>query len=64
MNMNLLKAKMAEKGKTQKNVAAAIGISENSLSRKIKGIREFRLSEMIKLCDYLCIDDPGPIFFN
>jgi len=64
VNSNLLKAKMTENGETQKSVAAAIGISENSLSRKIKGIREFRLSEVIKLCDYLRIDDPGPIFFN
>lgn len=64
MNANLLRAKMAEKGETQKSVAKAMGISEVSLSRKIKGIREFRLSEVLSLCDLLCIDNPKPIFFD
>ena len=64
MNINLLKAKIAEKGETQKSVAAAIGISENSLSRKINGTREFRLSEVLRLCDFLNIDNPCSIFFT
>ena len=64
VNANLLKAKIIESGETQKSVAKAIGISENSLSRKIKGKREFRLSEVLKLCDFLNIDNPCPIFFT
>lgn len=64
MNTNLLKAKIAEKGETQKSVAKAIGISENSLSRKLNGIREFRLSEVLSLCGFLDIDNPKDIFFT
>lgn len=64
MQGNLLKAKITEMGETQKSVAKAIGISENSLSRKINGVREFRLSEMYKLCEYLKIENPKNIFFT
>lgn len=64
MNANLLKAKITEKGETQKSVAKAIGISENSLSRKINGVREFRLSEIFNLCDFLDIENPKDIFFT
>ena len=60
----MLKAKIVEKGESQKSVAMAIGISENSLSRKIAGKREFRLSEVLKLCDFLKIDNPIDIFFT
>lgn len=64
MNANLLKGKIRERGETQETVAKAIGISPNSLSRKIAGKREFRLSEIIKLCDYLQLEDPECIFFD
>ena len=64
MNTNLLKAKIAEKGETQKSVAKAIGISENSLSRKMNGLREFRLCEVFNLCTVLDIDNPRDIFFT
>lgn len=59
----LLKAKITEMGETQKSVAEAIGISENSLSRKINGSREFRLSEVFNLCNFLRIENPKDIFF-
>lgn len=62
MDANLLRAQMAKKGKTQSQVAKAIGISENSMSRKLLGKREFRLSEVQKLCCYLDILDPKEIF--
>ena len=55
---------MAKKGKTQAEVARAIGISGNSMSRKLLGKREFRLSEVCKLCDYLDIQNPREIFFS
>ncbi len=62
MDANLLRAQMVKKGKTQSQVAKAIGISENSMSRKLLGKREFRLSEVQKLCSYLDILDPKEIF--
>ena len=64
MNANLLRSEMAKKGKTQAEVAQAIGMSGNSMSRKLLGKREFRLSEVCKLCDYLDIQNPREIFFS
>ncbi len=54
---------MAEKQITQGALAAEIGISENSLSRKMLGKREFRLSEVISICEVLDIDNSTDIFF-
>lgn len=64
MNVNLLKGKMAEKQFTQGLLAEKIGISENSLSRKMLGKREFRLSEMVEICKVLGIENPKEIFFD
>lgn len=63
MNTNLLRGKMAEYGVTQSVLASIIGISENSLSRKMLGKREFRLSEVVKICNALKIENPKDIFF-
>ena len=38
-------------GKTQAELAKEIGMSENSLSWKRRGIREFKLSEVARLAD-------------
>ena len=62
MNANLLRAKIAEKGETQGRTAIAVGMSPNSLSRKLKGERDFTLGEVIAICEYLNISDPTPIF--
>lgn len=64
MNVNLLKGKMAEKQVTQGILASKIGISENSLSRKLLGKREFKLSEVIEICRFLEINNPKEIFFD
>lgn len=39
-------------------------MSSNSLSRKISGQREFRLQEIINICDVLKISDPVEIFLK
>lgn len=64
MNANLLKGKIVESGMTQSELAKAIGISENSLSRKIQGKRDFRLIEVVEICNVLNIGNPKEIFFN
>ncbi len=64
MNVNLLRGKIAESGMTQSELAKAIGISENSLSRKMQGKRDFRLVEVVEICDVLNIENPKEIFFN
>ena len=38
-------------GKTQAELAEEIGMSENTLSWKRRGIREFKLSEVARLAD-------------
>lgn len=64
MNANLFRAKMKEKGVTQSEVAQMIGISTNSLSRKILGKREFKLSEVKGLCQKLEISNVQEIFLD
>lgn len=64
MNANKLRAKIKEKGLTQEKVAKIIGISENSLSRKLNGKKDFRLGEVILLCQALQIDNVEEIFLQ
>lgn len=64
MNANLLKGKMAEKGVSQAELAKAIGISVNSMSRKMLGKREFQLSEAVAISKFLQLENPGEIFFG
>lgn len=64
MNANKIRAKIAERGMTQGEIAKIIGISANSLSRKLLGKRDFLLSEVIALCSVLELDNPQEIFFR
>ncbi len=64
MNKYLLKGKIAEKNLTQCHLASQIGISESSLNRGIQGKREFRLSEVMAICEILGIENPISIFFD
>jgi len=57
MKANLLRAKIKERCKTQSEIADEIGISPNSLSRKLNGKREFTASEICKLKKSLEIED-------
>ena len=62
MNANLLKAAMAGKGMNQAQLAKAIGISANSMSRKLNGKRDFSLSEVAAITEVLELTDPQRIF--
>lgn len=64
VNPNLLKGKMAEKGVNQTELARAIGISTNSMSRKLSGKREFQLSEAVAISKFLELTNPSEIFFD
>lgn len=64
LNANLLRGKMAEKQISQGELAKRIGMSENSLSRKLLGIRDFRLAEVVKIINELQIENPEKIFFT
>ena len=64
MNANKVRARIKEKGMTQGEVAKLMGISQNSLSRKLLGQREFSLSEVVSLCSILEFDDAKNIFLT
>ena len=64
MNANKIRARIKEKGMNQGEVAKLMGISQNSLSRKLLGQREFSLSEVVSLCNILEFDDAQNIFLT
>ena len=53
----LLLGKMAEAGYTRRSLAARIGITEYSLSKKISGKSDFNVREVIAICNVLHISD-------
>lgn len=62
INVNKLKAIFVENGKNQKDVAKMLGISENTMSIKLKkGI--LNSDEIFKLIDIFEIKNPTDIFF-
>ncbi len=63
-NTRKLKALMVEHGFTQSDLATCLGISEQSLNRKINNKREFKASEISNLIVLLSIDDVKSIFFD
>lgn len=63
INVNALKGKIVERGKTQTDVAKAIGIAPKTFYDKMsKGI--FGSDEIEIMIDYLSIEDPMKIFFG
>ena len=57
LNTNLLKAAITRAGLTQQGFAEAIGISQNTLTAKLKGKRCFNLDEIDRTCDVLGISE-------
>lgn len=53
---NKLLGIMREQGKTQAEVADAIGIGKATFNKKLKGHTDFSLENIKKLCSYLSID--------
>lgn len=62
-NRLLLKAKIIEKGYNQISIAEELGISYQSLSRKMNNKTAFKVSEIVKLCDLLGIENKDDYFF-
>lgn len=62
INVPELKAAMVRRGYNQKAIADKLGMSYQTLSRKMhKGV--FGTDEVEKMISLLCIEDPVPIFF-
>lgn len=63
MNAAKLRGVIAERGKTQNEVATAIGMSPRTFYTKMKTGR-FGLDEADKMIRYLSIPNPAEIFFG
>lgn len=66
INSNLLKSAIVRTGMADYEVAEKIGISKSSISRKINGTCEFKMSEFEKLVQLLNLspDETMAIFFG
>lgn len=56
VNVNLLKGAMAEQGKSQRDVADMLGISERTFYNKMKR-KVFDSDEIVQMCNYLGISE-------
>lgn len=54
---NKLKGKIMEAGYSQRSLAAALGMSKNTLNAKVNGKIPFNTNEIEKICDKLGIYD-------
>lgn len=63
MRVDLLRGEIARAGKTQKEVALYIGMSESTFIRHMKkGV--FGTDDSEKMIEFLKIKDPEPIFLT
>lgn len=53
MNCDIIRGRIAEKRTSQKRLALEMGITPQSLSRKMTGKRQFTVDEAAKLCSLL-----------
>lgn len=64
MSFDKLKGKMAEAHVSQDKLSKQLGITVQSLNAKINGRSPFTLEEVVKITDYLNLEDPVNIFFK
>lgn len=57
MAVNKLKGKIAEAGYSQRSLAAALGMSKNTLNSKVNGKIPFNTVEIELICEKLDIHD-------
>ena len=60
---NEFRAQIVRAGKTNKDLAAHLGINEATLYRKIKADGNFTREEINKMISFLNIENPEAIFF-
>lgn len=56
MNLNKLRGVMAERNVRQSDIAKLLSISEKSVSAKINGKVDFKVSELNKICTALKVE--------
>lgn len=66
MDIDYLNEVIAASGKTIKSIALKMGLSRQSLYLKMNGKREFKASEVYKLCEILRLtnEEKERIFFT
>lgn len=67
MNIPKLRAKIGEKNVKYKDLANAMGISQQALNMKMRGRIRFNADDAIKICEFLDIQDNavrGEIFLR
>lgn len=62
MNRILFRDYLKSAGYTQTKLAAEVGMSNNSMSQKLLGRREFTAKEWLVICKLLQIADPFLLF--
>jgi predicted transcriptional regulator len=63
MDKDLLEYNIKKRGVKTIDLCKKIGISRTAFYRKCNGTSDFTLTEVKKIVEALCIDDPTPIFF-
>lgn len=58
-----LKAEMARKGITAKQLAEMIGVTQSTFSLKMRGEYDFTFAEAVKIKDILGVDIPLEVLF-
>lgn len=53
---------LLDKGVSQRSLARLLNITPGALCRKIKGETNFSYIEVVKLCDFLKIENPRDFF--
>lgn len=64
MSFDKLKGKMTELHVSQEKLSNEIGITTQSLNAKLNGRSSFTLEEVIKITNYLKLDNPMKFFFE
>ena len=59
-----LQAAMEQRGASIKNLADVIGLSEEIVNLKMRGVREWTLSEALAICRYLKYPDFRKLFYD
>ena len=64
MSFDKLKGKMTEAHVSQDKLSKYLGITVQSLNAKINGRSPFTLEEVVKITEYLELENPVDIFFS
>lgn len=64
MSFDKLKGKMTEAHVSQDKLSKYLGITVQSLNAKINGRSPFTLEEVVKITEYLSLENPIDIFFR